>query len=279
MKERFVDFALLIALGIIGLAIVFTLINLGRDRTPGGATAPTQTAQTDISPTEPAGVAASQVASSEGVASEQASSAETGAEAVTPADATTNNNAEPSAEPANDATGTEPAEAATPVEVIPALVDAAEGNAADGVADSVVVSGVANGAVEAGAATGGVSGEEDATAIASTTASSPLPTGTEALSRIGFNFATGQEGACSIPLEPWQHVAVSRDLLAEYGCGAQVTVTLPEPVNGREEVTAVIADTMGPAAQQTVNIYVAPDEPAFDYGLLEGGDIRAATSP
>ena len=249
MKERFVDFALLIALGVIGLAIVFTLINLGRDRTPGGATAPTQTAQTDISPTEPAGVAASQVASSEGVASEQASSAETGAEA------------------------------ATPVEVIPALVDAAEGNAAD----SVVVSGVADGAVEAGAATGGVSGEEDATATASTTASttasSPLPTGTEALSRIGFNFATGQEGACSIPLEPWQHVAVSRDLLAEYGCGAQVTVTLPEPINGREEVTAVIADTMGPDAQQTVNIYVAPDEPAFDYGLLEGGDIRAATSP
>ena len=60
MKERFVDFALLIALGIIGLAIVFTLINLGRDRTPSGATAPapTQTAQTDVSPTEtePAGV-------------------------------------------------------------------------------------------------------------------------------------------------------------------------------------------------------------------------------
>ena len=71
---------------------------------------------------------------------------------------------------------------------------------------------------------------------------------------------------------------MSRDLLAEYGCGARVTVTLPEPVNGREEVTAVVADTMGPAAQKTVNIYVAPDEPAFDYGLLEGGSVGAATT-
>ena len=270
MKERFVDFALLIALGIIGLAIVFTLINLGRDRTPSGATAPapTQTAQTDVSPTEtePAEVTASQVASPERVASEGAPS-ETGAEAVTPADATADN----SAGPANEATGTEPAEAATPVEVIPALVDAAEGNADVSTANSAIVSGT----VEADAAAGGVSGGEDE----ATTASRTLPTGTEALSRIGFNFGTGQEGACSIPLEPWQHIAVSRDLLAEYGCGARVTVTLPEPVNGREEVTAVIADTMGPAAQQTVNIYVAPDEPAFDYGLLEGGSVRAATSP
>ena len=255
MKERFVDFALLIALGIIGLAIVFTLVNLGRDRTPSGATAPapTQTAQTDV-PTEPAGAA-----SPEGAPSE------TGLEAVTPAEA-----AEPNAEPADDATETEPAEVATPVEVIPALVDAAEGNADTGTAD---------GLIEADAATGGVSGGEDEITTASTTASSPLPTGTEALSRIGFNFATGQEGACSIPLEPWQHVAVSRDLLAEYGCGAQVTVTLPEPINGREEVTAVIADTMGPDAQRTVNIYVASDEPAFDYGLLEGGSVKAAAAP
>ena len=275
MKERFVDFALLIALGIIGLAIVFTLVNLGRDRTPSGATAPapTQTAQTDVSPTEPAGVAASQVASPEGV-----TPTETGAEAVTSADATADNSAELTGGPANEAAGTEAAEVATPVEVIPALVDAAEGNADNSVANSAVVGGVPDGAVEADAATGGVSGGEDATATASTTASSTLPTGTEALSRIGFNFATGQEGACSIPLEPWQHIAVSRDLLAEYGCGARVTVTLPEPINGREEVTAVIADTMGPAAQQTVNIYVSPDEPAFDYGLLEGGSVRAATA-
>ncbi len=260
MKERLVDFALLIALGIIGLAIVFTLVNLGRDRTPEEAAAPagtqtveTQAVETQTAQTEPASVVETPQAQTSGV------SDMSDVEDVTPTD-----------EPANEPAETEPAELATPVEVLPALADAADENAGDG-ADAGDA--VASGAV-ADAATGGA-GEEAGEAV--TLVLEPLEE--SALSRIGFNFATGQEGACSIPLEPWQHVAVSRDLLAEYGCGAQVTVTLPEPINGREEVTATVADTMGPAAQRSVNIYVAPDEPAFDYGLLEGGNITAATSP
>ena len=266
MKERLVDFALLIALGVIGLAIVFTLVNLGRDRTPEAAASDSiQTAQTgtvetqsletgpvetELVETEPGGVVETPQAQPEvEVTPVDEISAEDASE-------TSELTGEPVAEP------TETAELATPVEVVPALIDAADEDAVD---EDAVAGGVAE------AATDGAD-EEGVTLVLE-----PLEGGT--LSRIGFNFATGQEGACGVPLEPWQHVAVSRDLLAEYGCGAQVTVTLPEPINGREEVTATIADTMGPDAQRTVNVYVAPDEPAFDYGLLEGGDITAATSP
>lgn len=97
-----------------------------------------------------------------------------------------------------------------------------------------------------------------------------LPSGTLELERIGYSFVTGGAGACGVVLEAWTHVAVSRDLLETYGCGAEVTVTLDDPVDGRTEVAAVIGDTMNPSFSRTVNVYVGEDEPAFDYGLTAG---------
>jgi 3D (Asp-Asp-Asp) domain-containing protein len=93
------------------------------------------------------------------------------------------------------------------------------------------------------------------------------------LTRIGFSFA-GVVGACGVELEPWQHVAVSRDLLAEYPCGSTVRVTLPEEVGGRTSADLVVGDTMNPMHERTINIYVSQDEPAYQYGLLEGGTFE-----
>jgi hypothetical protein len=97
-----------------------------------------------------------------------------------------------------------------------------------------------------------------------------VPPGTVALGRVGFSFATGGTGACGVVLEPWRHVAVSRDLLAAYGCGAEVVVTLDDPAGDRDELVGVIGDTMNPSFELTVNVYVAEDEPAFQYGLTTG---------
>lgn len=97
-----------------------------------------------------------------------------------------------------------------------------------------------------------------------------LPEGTLALERVGFSFVTGGPGACGVVLEAWVHVAVSRDLLAAYGCGAEVLVTLDDPAGGRSEVVGVIGDTMNPSFERTVNVYVGTDEDAFAYGLTSG---------
>jgi hypothetical protein len=97
-----------------------------------------------------------------------------------------------------------------------------------------------------------------------------VPGGTIELERVGFSFVTGGAGACGVTLEAWTHVAVSRDLLDAYGCGAEVVVTLEEPVAGRSEVVGVIGDTMNPSFERTVNVYVAEDEPAFEYGTTSG---------
>lgn len=93
----------------------------------------------------------------------------------------------------------------------------------------------------------------------------PVPLG-----RVGFSFTTGGAGACGIVLEPWEHVAVSRELLAVYGCGAEVTIDLADEVAGRTEVSLVVADTMNEQFTRTANIYVAPDEPAIEYGVTDG---------
>ncbi len=97
-----------------------------------------------------------------------------------------------------------------------------------------------------------------------------VPEGSVALERIGFSYVTGGPGACGVVLEAWVHVAVSRDLLAEYGCGAEVLVTLDDPADGRSEVAGVIGDTMNPSFERTVNVYVGEDEDAFAYGLTTG---------
>lgn len=102
-----------------------------------------------------------------------------------------------------------------------------------------------------------------------------LPEGEIGLTRIGFSFA-GVVGACNVDLEAWTHVAVSRDLLEDYPCGSEVRVTLPEPVGGRDGGTFLVGDTMNPVHERALNIYVGEDEPAFEYGLLEGGTVAGA---
>ncbi|CAN5899010.1 hypothetical protein BH24DEI2_BH24DEI2_13910 [soil metagenome] len=97
----------------------------------------------------------------------------------------------------------------------------------------------------------------------------PVPEGAFDLERVGFSFA-GVMGACSVVLEPWRHVAVSRDILAKYPCGSEVTIDLDEPVAGRSSFRAVVGDTMNPSNVRTVNIYVSPDEPALQYGVAAG---------
>ena len=96
------------------------------------------------------------------------------------------------------------------------------------------------------------------------------PTGNVTLERVGFAFITAESGACSIPLQPWRQVAVSRDLLAEYGCGTEITVDLADTVDGKDQVTAQIADTMNPSFERTVNIFVGEEEPALEYGVTTG---------
>ena len=98
----------------------------------------------------------------------------------------------------------------------------------------------------------------------------PVPPGPVQIGRVGFSFVTGGAGACGVTLEPWRHVAVSRELLAAYGCGAEVTISLEEAKGGREEFEAVIGDTMNPSFSRPVNIYVSQDEPALEYGVTSG---------
>ena len=90
------------------------------------------------------------------------------------------------------------------------------------------------------------------------------------LQRVGFSFVTGGAGACGVTLEPWEHVAVSRDLLAVYGCGAEITIQLADEVAGRSEATLTVGDTMNEQFTRTANIYVGEDEPALEYGVTAG---------
>lgn len=99
----------------------------------------------------------------------------------------------------------------------------------------------------------------------------PVPTSEPVeLGRVGFSFVTGGAGACGVELEPWTHVAVSRELLDAYGCGAEVTVTLDDETDGRTSFEAVVADTMNEGRSRTVNVYVGEDEPALSYGVTAG---------
>jgi hypothetical protein len=121
----------------------------------------------------------------------------------------------------------------------------------------------------------GEAAPDDATAGTPAAAAPPpeprvVPEGSVALERIGFSYVTGGPGACGVVLEAWVHVAVSRDLLATYGCGTEVLVTLDDPAGDRSEVVGVIGDTMNPSFERTVNVYVGEDEDAFAYGLTTG---------
>jgi hypothetical protein len=101
-------------------------------------------------------------------------------------------------------------------------------------------------------------------------AAPPVPTGTVDVDRLGFSFVTGGPGACGLVLEAWTHVAVSRELLAAYGCGARVRVTLDDAAGDRSSFEGVVGDTMNPQFARTVNVYVGEDEPALEYGVTSG---------
>ncbi len=97
-----------------------------------------------------------------------------------------------------------------------------------------------------------------------------LAAGEVQLESVGFSFVTGGAGACGVVLEPWVHVAVSRDLLADLGCGAEIQIELADEVGGNTMVNATIGDTMNPSHTLTVNVYVGQDEPALEYGRTTG---------
>jgi hypothetical protein len=111
-----------------------------------------------------------------------------------------------------------------------------------------------------------------APSVAEAPAPNPVvrPEGAIELQRIGFSFVTGGAGACGVTLEAWKHIAVSRELLAEYGCGTELTLTLDEEIAGRTSFQAVIGDTMNPVHSSTANIYVGEGEPALEYGVTTG---------
>ena len=90
------------------------------------------------------------------------------------------------------------------------------------------------------------------------------------VARIGFAYATGNEGACGVALTAWAYVAVSRDLLQAYPCGTAVTLTFNDKIAGRSAVTAQVGDTMGADITDTVNVFVGQDEPALEYGVTSG---------
>jgi len=98
----------------------------------------------------------------------------------------------------------------------------------------------------------------------------PLPAGSFELQSIGFSYVTGGAGACGITLEAWKHVAVSRDILAKYPCGSEITINIDKPIAGHSSFKAIVGDTMNKKHTKTVNIYVGKNEPALEYGRQEG---------
>jgi hypothetical protein len=90
------------------------------------------------------------------------------------------------------------------------------------------------------------------------------------LERLGFSFVTGGSGACGVVLEPWRHVAVSRELLTELGCGTEIHIGFDSSRGGRTEIRAIVGDTMNPSHYRTVNVFVGQNEPALEYGVTTG---------
>jgi hypothetical protein len=242
VKDRAIDLALVVGLVLVAGAIVWTLFSLGGGRggpppdRGGGIVAPDGGGGGGVVPIAPDGsggdASAGGGAAGAGVAADGAS-----------------DGAAPSGDAADDG--------ATTADGGAAATDGADGS--DG-----------SDAGDAGAVPAGPSPDRPDPTVPAAQAPPVPEDGPAELGRIGFSFVTGGAGACGIVLEPWTHVAVSRELLAAYGCGAEVTVALDDPKDGRTTVTAVVGDTMNEAFSRTVNIYVAQDEPALAYGLTAG---------
>lgn len=163
--------------------------------------------------------------------------------------------------PSGDAPSSDGGDAATPADGDGAGAASVAGGG-DPVADGAGADGAA-GAVP-------VAGDRPDPEVSAASAPPVPESGPVELGRIGFSYVTGGAGACGIVLEPWTHVAVSRELLSAYGCGAEVTVTLDDPTAGRTSAEMIVADTMNEAFSRTANLYVGEDEPALSYGLTSG---------
>lgn len=246
MKGRAVDLALIVGLVLVAGAIVWTLFSLGRaPRAPQPDGGPSVTLPAD---------------GDDGRGGIGDGAAGPGIVPVSPGDdaAAGDDGADDGATGAGDGAADGGA---------PSAADAGDASTpADGGGDAADVGDAADGAADGGPPAGDRPDPEVPAASAP-----PVPeSGPVELGRIGFSYVTGGAGACGIVLEPWTHVAVSRELLAAYGCGAEVTVTLDDPTAGRTSVEMIVADTMNEAFSRTANLYVGEDEPALSYGLTSG---------
>ena len=237
MRHRLVDVALIVGLVAVAGGIMWTLFNLGGSPRPAPTTpaaAPSAPATPPSLPAPPSGAGVVPVdPNAAGAAADTAADAASAAgdSLVAPIAP------DASAPVATPSPATPPSDAPTPSPAAPAPGDPLPADAGRTVAAA------------------------DA---------APVPSGTVSLERLGFSYVTGGAGACGIVLEPWQHVAVSRELLEAYGCGAQVRVTLDQPAGDRDSFVGVVADTMNPQFSRTANVYVGTDEDAFAYGLMTG---------
>ena len=243
MRGRAVDLALILGLIVIGGAIVWTLFSLGgssRPAAPPGDTPPLDGSETPgdggVVPVAPGG----EGADGDGPAADAGGAGSGGG----------------SDDAGPNGGGAVP------------LPPGGDGADADGGGVADAGDGASDGDADAGDGDAPSDGPDPEVPAAE---APPVPEqGPVQLGRVGFSFVTGGAGACGIVLEPWTHVAVSRELLEAYGCGAEVTLTLSDPKDGRSRVEAVVADTMNPSFSRTVNVYVGQDEPALAYGLTTG---------
>ncbi len=238
MKDRAIDLALVVGLVLVAGAIVWTLFSLGGDR----SAPPPDRGGDLVAPDDGSGGGGIVPIAPDGSGDDEA--VDGGADA---------GGAEAGSDATDDGSDRDAGGAAAP--------DAGGGGEAGG-SD-------ADATGDDGTSAGPAPDRPDPTVPAAQ--APPVPgSGPAELGRIGFSFVTGGAGACGIVLEPWTHVAVSRELLDAYGCGAEVTVTLDDAKDGRSTVAAIVGDTMNEAFSRTVNIYVGQDEPALAYGLTSG---------
>lgn len=270
MREKLIDSALLAGMVIICVVILYTLFAPPTRSFERSTTSPQDEARIDVvSPIEdvPSNSLDTELMSETElpeVASAETTEAETsGSIAVLPANATSEET-EALSEQAVDVAEPEEAEVEvlSPEESESATIGTEETSVSETAAESENSNGVSeqNGTLEA----------EAVQTDAELETPPPVPAGSFELERIGFSFVTGGAGACGIVLEAWQHVAVSRDILERYPCGSEITIVLDDPVDGRQTLNALVADTMNPVNIRTVNIYVATDEPALEYGVNTG---------
>ena len=272
MKDRLIDGVLLIGLVVAAGAIVWTLFSLGGGSTPSpSSSAPPSSVTREGVETSPSGIVplapdaatprsevpeevpaavptdAAEGTESEGTGNEDAG---TGSGDTSPRIVAVAPN-QPGGSGQDDMQSVAPGDEAT--------------NAAGDDAPLVTLDATARDATE------DMNDAADEAGATPAAAAPPVPSsGPVRLERVGFSYATGGSGACGIELEAWRHVAVSRELLAAYGCGAEVTLTFDEPVAERTSVTLIVGDTMNESWSRTVNVYVAQNEPALSYGLATG---------